>query len=67
MLNRIILGGVGRIVRDPDFDAQGLRQLLQVLFKQIGPGAVTSASITQHQQGIGGGVRGLPIALPPLE
>lgn len=50
VLNRIVLGGVGRIVRDPDFDAQGLRQLLQVLFEQIGVGAVPPAPITQHQQ-----------------
>ena len=38
MLNRIVLGGIGGIVRDSDLDAQGLRQLFLVLFEEIGPG-----------------------------
>ena len=67
MLNWIVLGGIGRIVRDPDFDAQGLRQLLQVLFEEISAGAVTPASITPHQSRIGSGIRGLPIVLPPVQ
>jgi len=50
VLNWIVLGGIGRIVRDSDFNAQGLRQLLQVLFEELGPGAVTPAPITQDQQ-----------------
>jgi hypothetical protein len=45
VLNGIILGGVGRIVRDPDLDAQVLPQLFQSLFEELGSGAITPAPI----------------------
>jgi hypothetical protein len=45
VLNGIIRGGVGRIVRDPDLEAQVLPQLFPSLFEERGPGAITPAPI----------------------
>ena len=49
MLNRIVLGAVGRIVGDANFDADVIGQCLQVLFEDVVTGAIAAAAITENQ------------------
>ena len=48
MFNRIILGGIGGIMRNPYFNANLVTKILQILFKQVRARAVTTTTITQQ-------------------
>ena len=49
MLNRIVLGAVGRIMGDANFDADVIGQCLQVLFEDVVTGTIAAAAITENQ------------------
>ncbi len=50
VLNRIVLGTIGRIVSDPDFQPGPVRQCLQVLLKERGLRWIAAAAIPHNQQ-----------------
>ena len=50
MVNRVVLGGVRRVVSDADFDADLIGQVLQVGLEEIMPSVVATASIAQDQE-----------------
>ena len=65
VLDRIVLGAVGRVVRDSDLDAKPVRQLLEFLLKHVSRRAVAPASVAQNQQFLGPRVVRSPVFFPP--
>ena len=49
VLNRIVLGAVGRIMGNANFDADVIRQCLQVLFEDVVTGTIAASAITENQ------------------
>lgn len=66
MFNGVVLGGIGRIVSDPNLKAEFIRQGLEFLLKDVIPRAVATAPITEQQQGGRVGILEQPIGEPPV-
>ena len=60
VLNRIVLGAIGRIMRNVDLDFKLINQFLEVFFEDGMVGIVTATAISQSQAG-----RCLGISRPP--
>lgn len=66
MFNGVVLGGIGRIVSDPNLNAEFIRQGLEFLLEDVIPRAVAPATITEQQQGGRVGILELAIGEPPV-
>ena len=64
VFNRIVFGTIGGIMGHPNLQAQPVGERLEVFFKQVVRGAVTTATVSKYQQpfrvGIGRSSRVLP-------
>jgi hypothetical protein len=65
-LNRVVLGGVGGIMRHPDVEAEFLHTLGEVGFTQIRAGAIAATPIAEQEPRIGCRRVRWPRGLPPL-
>lgn len=66
VLNRIVLGTIGRIVRDTDFQSDPVGQGLQVLLEERRLRGVAATAITQDQQLVRMGIRTAALGFPPM-
>lgn len=65
VLDRIMLRTIRRVMGHPQFDAQPIRQSLQVFLEQVVRRAVAAAAIAQNQQAVCLRVGGTALFLPP--
>ncbi len=49
MFNRVVFGGVGRVMSNPNLDAQVIGQQLQIFFEDIVASTIAAARITQKE------------------
>jgi hypothetical protein len=66
MFDRVVLGAIGRVMGDADFNADLVGQGLQVLFEQVMSGIVTATAITLEQDRGGTGEARFPVGVPPM-
>ena len=66
MLNGVVLGCVGRVVRYPDFQAQPVGQLLETVLEDVTCGGVAATPVTEQQDRRGSGIMPLPNGFPPV-
>ena len=66
MFNRVVLGGIGWIMGNANLNAQVIRQLLEVLLKDVIPGAITPTPIAQEQNGRCLWIVNLTMVCPPM-
>jgi hypothetical protein len=68
MLDRVVLGGIRRVVRHTDLDPEPIDQVLQVLLEQVLTGTLAATAIAQQQdRGRSGRERPSPTRPPPLD
>jgi len=48
VFNGVVLGTVGRIVSNADFDADFISQFLEVGFEEVMPGVIAAATIAKN-------------------
>ena len=65
MLDRIVFGRVGRIMRDANLEPQFICQSLEVLLEQKVPRIVTAAALTQQQESPTVRIEAAPMLVPP--
>ena len=66
MFNRIVLGGIRWIMGNANLNSQVIRQLLEVLLKDVISGAITPTSIAQQQNGRRLWIGNLTMVCPPV-
>ena len=65
VLNRVVLGTVGWVVGNADFEAQFSGEFLQVFFEDEVMAAIAAAAIAQAQQRRGVGIGAAAMRPPP--
>ena len=65
VLNRVVLGTVGRVVGDANFETQFIGKFLEVFFEDEVMAAIAAAAIAEAQQGRGVGIGVAPMLEPP--
>ena len=65
--NRIVLGAVAGIVRDPHFDANLIDQRLKILFEDMRSRRIAASTVAQPQDrsGVGIALFANPVPIPP--
>ena len=66
MFNRIVLGGIGWIMGNANLNSQVIRQLLEVLLKDVISGAITPTPIAQQQNRRRLWIVNLTMVCPPM-
>ena len=65
VLNRVVLGAVGRVVSNADFDPQLINQFLEVFFEDEVAGVITATAVTQSQDSRRLRISHSPVLKPP--
>ena len=65
MFDGVVLGAIGRVVSNADFDPQLIRQFLEVFFEDVEVGVIAAPAIAQSQDCCGLGINKASIPIPP--
>jgi hypothetical protein len=66
MFNRIVLGGIRRVMSNANFNAKIIAEGLQSLLKQVSAGTVTAPAIAQQQNRGGQRIQHTTVDKPPM-